>query len=142
MLITLPPDLQFNSLKDLYPYTFALLKQQKCPHNTLVLGPVTPKNGNTLEENLCILAEHSKTLSSKGWVVLDLRSFQPEIERLLSLKKSNGYPYEVLYNFTLPLIGSGCFRTIHFRKNYYESHGALFEHALVKQLGIRIVYVE
>ncbi|HCC04694.1 TPA: hypothetical protein DEP58_00115 [Patescibacteria group bacterium] len=131
-----------QAFNDLYVYAYDLMRKAEGANKTVVLGEKPQKNGVIMEENFHIPAGHSDMLSSKGWTVLDILSFRPVIEKILALQKITKYPYPYLHDFSIPLIMSGIFATVHFCENFSASFDAICEHEAVKSFDIPIVYLE
>lgn len=136
-----------KAFKELYVYAFCLVNNAIASKKTVVLNAKSPNK--TMKENFEVLTEHSETLSSQGWTVLDLASFQPHVERLLAQQKKRIDRDAYLYNFLLRLIADGVFTQIHFCKNCFQNpdvdvafHDTTFAYITAKRHGIPIVELE
>ena len=95
---------------------------------TTVLGPMTARNGRSVEYNMHALLIAAHNLDSAGWGVIELTSFQPTVERIRGDMPHEHFLEAVLEEFTFPLIRSGRLHAVHFMRNYEDSAGALREY--------------
>jgi len=145
MLIQLLEDPGVQTLAQLKQHTLDMVSSAgQHWQRTIVLGPMTPKDGVTVNENMEALRRQSEQLSKDGWIVLELTSFQFVIDRLISsLELVPGeYPWPILHEFTVPLIQSGWFPRLHFRSNFQDSIGAKHEHEKAYDAGLQIYYFD
>lgn len=142
MLIQLNTDPGVQSFTQLYEHTLDMLVTvtNRTGHTTIVLGPMSPTDIATMDQNMFVLLQQAEYLSRKEWVVLELVSFQHVVERLIQDLNICGYPFPVLEEFTLPLIRSGWFDVVHMHKNYEVSTGAKREHTEAQEHGVPVVY--
>jgi hypothetical protein len=141
MLLQLAKNSQVSTFSDLYTISLFLLQKAGDLKKTIVIGPVTSKDGNTREKNLEALSYHSDKLSGEGWAVLDLHSFQFAIDTLIKQLQITRYPHEILDEFTLPLIESRLFTAIHVLDSYHESLGATLEHDKALGCDVPLIYI-
>jgi hypothetical protein len=144
MLITFEVGLlhDVNSFKDLLDYTTEKLDAVHFLTRTVVLGPMSPTNDMvTLEENLQKIRNACVMLSNQDFAVVDLLSFQPAIDKLLSSMDIKGYPHIILDEFTIPLIRSESVDMVHFKVNYHKSKGARIEYDAARKCGKKISHV-
>lgn len=141
MLLQIGPDVFVRTFYQLYDITLKMLEEVPGNNKTVVLGPVTSKDPAVTEGNLAMLSLHARALSEKGWIVLDLASYQETIERLIKSLNIQGYPHEVLEDFTIPLLQSGIFQTVFVRECFEKSIGATLEHDAALGKGLHVEYL-
>jgi hypothetical protein len=141
MLIQLTKGAPVHSFQELFGITLSILGEFPGEKKTVVLGPVTSDDPVVTQNNLAMLACHAKGISGRGWVVLDIASYQETIQVLIEKLHIQGYPHEVLHDFSLPLIGTGVFQKVFFRDCYRKSFGASLEHQYTLEMGIPIEYL-
>jgi hypothetical protein len=141
MLIQIREDPGINSFAQLYWRTIELLSQHcRDLPRTMVLGPISHDDPSVVTQNLDALTLQAQRLSNAGLVVVDIASYYDITKRLIRSHKIAGYPFVLLEEFTLPLIRSGLFGTLHFRSPFDHSVGTKreYEEAELYRIEIRI----
>ena len=141
MILRAERTLECQAFNQLYVHAYNLVLRAGGSRKTVVLGERIQENGTLVRENYQIPEGHLEALSKEGWVVLDILSFQPQIEDLLAKQKMTRYPNPYLHDFSIPLITSGIFATVHFAENFSESFDALQEHAAARSYEVPIAYL-
>jgi len=145
MLLKMRRDARRESLDDLCwhaSHDLLLPYRNLYPKRTVTLGRISHPDKRIVAENLAALARKSKELSEEGWIVLDLVSFQPSIDRIVKRMNIIGYPYEILERFTKPLIREGWFSAIHFRFPIRGSIGTEIEWDEAIRYKVKIISFE
>jgi hypothetical protein len=140
MLIQLQEDPGVCSFAQLYWHTTQemLLPHRRNPKRTIVLGPITANTKEETDKNLDVLGHKARMLAEAGWVTLDLTSYQTVVDRIITERGISGYPFEILEDFTLPLIREAWFSVLWFRTPFSHSIGATREYEEAVRYGIEI----
>ena len=129
MLIRFRESERVFSFAQLYWQTTQLLIPYRHQKRTaVVFGPISNEDPEREKQNVLALRKQTRTLSLKNLNVLDIASYQDVIARLKTERPVAGYNFDVLEEFTLPLINNGWFNSIYFRQPFTHSVGTMKEY--------------
>jgi len=134
-LYEFPKDVFPKSYEEMYDIVINELKQYENSTFGMVIGKVTDNNPEIMDDNLHALHIHSVRIGEeKEMIMIDLSSFQPAIDRLMSINDEN-YAHGFLHDFTLRLIDE-VLDEVFAINNYEDSFGATLEHDRALRKGI------
>lgn len=112
-----------------------------------VCGPMNTGGRGSLEENMKIFNVVIDHLVERGEVVFDQRPFEKIMERIKMIRKTVGYPYDLLEEFYGPIFESGYVDILFFIPGWNKSEnsegsiGAQWEYKKAGRCGIAIFEV-
>lgn len=106
-----------------------------------VCGPITTGGRGSIEENIKAFGEAIAYLSAQGKIVFDQRPFEIPMQRAKMIAKKEGYPFDLLEEFYLPIFESKLIEELFFLPGWESSTGAKWEHEQAVRLGIKISYL-
>jgi len=110
-----------------------------------VCGPIYTGGRSSPEENLKVFGLVIGHLASEGKTVFDQRPFEGVMQEIKKVRKTVGYPYDLLEEFYGPVFASGYVRTLYFIPGWRRtdasegSIGTQWEFHRAGRLGIRRV---
>lgn len=106
-----------------------------------VCGPITTGGRGSIEENMKAFGDAIGYLSTQGKTVFDQRPFEIPMQRIKMQAEQDGYPFDLLEEFYLPIFESKLIDELFFLPDWESSTGAKWEHEQAKRLGIKISYL-
>jgi Domain of unknown function (DUF4406) len=129
-----------KSILDLYVVAKRIIERMPKPI-VEVCGPVVNGGLGSFEANLNVFNETIKNLQSQGLNVFDQMPFEDSMQRLKRENDFDKIVESIKYDFYMPIIKSGIISVFYFINGWELSNGAKWEHEIVKELGIKIIYL-
>lgn len=129
-----------QTFAELREVAFMILKNMPQPI-TEVCGPITTGGKGSIEANLNEFGRAIGFLVGQEKNIFDQRPFETHIARIRKNAQMEGYPYDLLEDFYLPIFESGLISEFVFLTGWEDSTGARWEHEQAKRLGINITYL-
>jgi hypothetical protein len=126
----------FSNREELLQAYLKFLRDKEPSKVCYVSGPISPRNGNSVEENIRNLNRYSAEFDATGLydVVID-PSAVGDLERM-------GYSREdALYVWT-SLLSSGLVGVIAMVPGWEHSGGATIEHETALKINLRVIYIQ
>jgi hypothetical protein len=125
----------FRNKEELLQVYLDFLRDKRAEKVCYVSGPISPKNGNSVEENIRDLKRFAAEIDALGKfdVVID-PSAVGDLEAM-------GYSRDDALHVWCSLLSSGLVGVIVMAKGWEHSGGATIEHETAKQQGLKIIYL-
>jgi len=102
-------------------------------------GPISTGGKGSIDANLAELDRAILSFASKGVYIFDQIPFEEPMQRIKP--KSDGYNYDLLNQFYLPLSQSGLIKKFIFLPGWESSEGARWEDKQAEKLAIKREYL-
>lgn len=124
-------------------FEIALIILNRMPENrTQVCGPISTGGRGSFEANMEYIDSIIKKLQDEGVNVFDQMPFEIPMSKIKKLYPTEGYDYNLLNEFYLPIFESGLVKKLYFLPDWKSSTGSKWEHEQGLRLGIEIEYMK
>lgn len=131
---------QATTFSELTDIAFRIIERMQKPI-VQVCGPMTTGGEGDIEKNFAAFKQTVAHLRTNGCNVLDQVPFDEAIQRIINSRKKQGYPYDLLEEFCLPIFESEHVTTLYFLPGWQSSTGTSWEHEQAQRLEITIIYM-
>ena len=126
---------EFRNKEELLQAYLDFLKDKRSEKVCYVSGPISPRNGNSVEENIRNLNRYAAEIDASGEyeIVIDPSAIG-DLEAM-------GYSRDDALYVWCSLLSSGLVGVIVMTRGWEHSGGATIEHETAKEQGLKIVYL-
>lgn len=130
------------SYKQLFDIALKILARMPDSPRTQVCGPISTGGKGSFEANMEYIDSVIKKLQEDGVNVFDQMPFEIPMSKIKKLNPVEGYDYNLLNDFYLPIFESGLVHKLYFLPDWKSSTGSKWEHEQAERLGLEIGYMK